>query len=222
MLGMMNDYEMLKVLESKNFESLFSDSNGMTNIVIKNKIGEIPQEFFEPRILIDEKDNKQISLIQFSKAIIGMPNEKKEGLMLKYNINPYDMKKLQSILESIRAAHEYGEVEEKNSKKERMKNIDEQTYGFSLMSDDKLSKAYPLWLAYLFTDSINPYTDIEAKLKEDGMLQKYNPESIVGIIEHTNTLMQGKSKDEKKEFYINSINGIIDESMDRLMEEVER
>lgn len=219
---MLKDYDMLKILESKNFESLFNSANDMASIVIKNKIKEIPQDFFEPRIVIDKESNRQISLIQFSKEIVGMPNEKKEGLMLKYNIDPYDMKKLQSILESIKAAYEYGEPEEKKSKAKRNFEREGHAYGFSLMSEDKLSKAYPLWIAYLFANSLNPYSDIKTKLKEDGMDEKYTPEAIVGIIEHTNSLMQGKSNEEKKEFYVDSINGILDESMEKFMEEIER
>ena len=52
--------------------------------------------------------------------------------------------------------------------------------------------------------------DVKNKLKEDGMTERYEPEYIVSLMEHTNTLMQGKSDAEKKDFYMNSISDILD------------
>lgn len=208
---MMSDIEMLKLLNNGNFNDLFLNINDASIDFIKSRIKEIPTEYFQPRIMIDEKGNKCISLIQFSTEVAGMPSEKRKGLMEKYHINPFDMKKLQGIIDSIKVAYEYGTLEDKVENENK-----NESYGFSLASDEKLDKAYPLWLAYLFADSENPLADIKMKLKEDGMDGKYSPETIVGLIEHTNGLMQGRSQEEKKDFYVKSINGILEGNIDRV------
>lgn len=206
----MTDIEMLSILQSKSFDALWNGKNEISSNLIQNKIMEIPSEFFEPRICIDVEGNKHISLIQFSTELASMPSSRRRGMMEKYHINPYDLQKLQTIVDSIKVAREYGSKEiEKTVTEER-----KESYGFSLSSNDKLGKAYPLWLAYLFIDSKNPYADVNAKLKEDGMNRKYRAETIVGIIEHTNDLMKDKSIDEKKDFYIHSISDILDKPVE--------
>ena len=82
-------------------------------------------------------------------------------------------------------------------------------YGFELADKESLDKAYPLWIAYLYADSKNPLEDISARLMADGTNGKYTAEYIVGLIEHTNSLMLGKNEDEKKDFYMSSISGIL-------------
>lgn len=209
----MTDAEMLSILQSKNFGALWNGRNEISTNLIQNKIQEIPSEFFEPRICIDLEGKKHISLIQFSTELAGMSSERKRGMMEKYHINPFDLQKLQTIVDSIKVAREYGSRE---SKRVDSQEKNEEHYGFSLSSNDKLGKAYPLWLAYLFIDSQNPYADVSAKLKEDGMSRKYRPETIVGLIEHTNDLMKGKSIDEKKDFYIHSISDILDKPVENI------
>ena len=203
----MTDVEVLSILQSKKFDTLWNGRNEISINLIQNRVQEIPSEFFEPRICIDLEGNKHISLIQFSTELASMSSEKKRGMMEKYHINPYDVQKLQTIIDGIKVAREYGDY--RKEKVERTTN-NEDSYGFSLSSNDKLGKAYPLWLAYLFMDSQNPYADISAKLREDGMSKKYRPETIMGLIDHTNELMKGKSVTEKKDICIHSISDILD------------
>jgi len=215
----MTDIETLKLLNSRNFERIYHGTDIISDSIIRKKIQEIPNEFFEPKINVDNDGTTKISLIQFSMQTAGMNSEKKNGLMQKYNINPYDMKKLQTIIDSIKVAQEYGKAE-----KERIENRKEnyhQEYGFSLASNDRLDKAYPLWLAYLFADSVNPLMDIKAKLKEDGMEEKYEPETILELIEYNNMLMKGKDSEEKKDFYIKSISDILERATISLTSEIE-
>ena len=209
----MTETDMLNIIQSKNFEYLWYQSDSLSTQIIQNKLQEIPAEFFEPRICVNKEKNTNISLIQFSSEINGLSNERKRGMMEQYHIDPYDMQRLQTIIDSIKIAREYGKD---NTKNEARLNSNEESYGFSLSSNDRLGKAYPLWLAYLFADSKNPYEDISAKLKEDGMNRKYRPETVMELMEHTNELMKGKSISEKKNFYIHSINDILDRPVENL------
>ena len=209
----MTNSDTIKMIANGNFEGLFSDADYMTASVIKSRLQSIPSQFFEPRIEIDDTGTNKISLVQFSAQIADMPIEKRNGLMERYNIDPYDMGKLQSIIESINIVREYGSMD-KDDKNDK-------AYGFSLSSHSNLDKAYPLWLAFLYANSINPLIDIKAKLKEDGMEGKYEPETIMELIKHTNELMEGKTENEKKDFYMKSISGILQEKDDETVE-VER
>ena len=210
---MITDKEALEMILNGHYENLYFGMQDTSISMIKDRIQEIPSEFFEPNINIDKDGRKKVSLIQFSAEIAGMPAERQKGMMEKYKINPYDMKKLQAIIDSIRVVREYGSVKMREEQEKSTPN-EEHVYGFSLASNDKISKAYPLWLAYLFADSKNPMVDISAKLKEDGMEDKYDPKTIVKLIEHTNSLMEGKSEEEKKDFYVKSIGGILDEEIE--------
>ena len=204
---MMTDDQMLKILESGDFERFLSPRDTFTNNIIKNRIKDIPNDFFEPRICIDVEKNTRISLIQFSLQTSKMNAEQKRGLMERYSIDPYDVNKLQSLLNSIRTIQEVGNLEPPmptNKKSEKKAE-----YGFSLASDERLSKAYMLLVAYQCFNSTDPLRDVEAKLKEDGTSDKYSAKSIVGIIEHTNTLMIGKSDSDKQDFYMHSISGLL-------------
>lgn len=80
-----------------------------------------------------------------------------------------------------------------------------------MAQSEKLDKAYPLWVAYLCASSSNPLASIKDKLKKDGMEGKYDPLYIEGLIKHVDLLMDGKDDAEKKDFYISSITGILDE-----------
>ncbi len=196
---MNTDFEILKIINTGNVEDLADISDESLNI-IKDKINEVPSNFFEPNIVINKEIGARISLIEFSMDTVGMSYDKKKALMDKYHVDPYDMDKLQRIIDSINVAKSYGEVK---------KEDEAPTYGFALASEAKLDKAYPLWIAYLYASSPNPFQDVKNRLVNDGMLDKYKPEYIVGLIEHTNELMNGKSESEKKDFYMNSINGIL-------------
>ena len=129
--------------------------------------------------------------------------------MERYSIDPYDMKKLQTIIDSIKIAQEVATVEEKQK---NVDNIQEKTYGFSLASSDRLARAYILLIAYQCADSTNPLSDVQARLKADGVEDKYNAQTIVGLIEHANSLMNGKSEEERKAFYMQSINEILEDA----------
>lgn len=204
---MMSDIEMLRILENGNFETLFSASDLMSNQMIKNRIKDIPSEYFEPRINIDKESNTQISLIQFSLQTANLNTDQKKGLMEKYSIDPYDVKKLQTIIDSIKVAQEVGIVEEKQK---NVNNNQDKAYGFSLASNDRLSRAYLLLIAYQCADSVNPLLDVQARLRADGVEDKYDAKTIVGLIEHANSLMEGRSEEERKAFYMQSISGVLD------------
>ena len=216
---MMTNKEALDMLLNGDYENLYAGMEKMSVELIKSKLQEIPTEFFEPRIKLDKEGTKHISFIQFSAEIANMSAERQKGMMEKYNINPYDMSKLQSIIDSIKVAKEYGNVEAVHEKEKV--EADEHIYGFSLASDDKLSKAYPLWLAYLFANSPNPMKEVTAKLKEDGMEDKYDPMMIVGLIEHANGLMEGRTEEEKKDFYVKSINSILEKDIKKMSKEMD-
>lgn len=202
---MISYIDTLRALQSGDFSCLYKNANEASSSIIQNKINEIPSEYFEPRISINKNDNTRISLIQFSIETANMDTVRRKGLMTKYNIDPHDMKKLQTIVDSINIAREYGEVQEPT-----IEEKENRVYGISLSSNENLDKAYPLWVAYLLSDSKKPLSDAKAKLREDGVEDKYSPEMIVDLIKHTKTLMKGKSEEEIKDFYVQSINGILD------------
>ena len=193
------------------FENIFG--NGRSNDIVKSIISEIPSQYFEPKIVIDDGINK-ISIVQFVNYTAGMPKERVNGLMDKYKIDPYDVKNVQNIIESVKVACQYENVKTYSVINNSKKTSQDKPFGFSLSPIDKLSKAYPLWVAYLCANSANPLNDIKIKLKEDGVEKRYNPETILALIEHTNVLLNGKSELEKKEFYISSINGILDDNVE--------
>ncbi|MBQ9314132.1 MAG: hypothetical protein IJ220_03905 [Clostridia bacterium] len=203
---MMSDMETLKILERGNFESLYANYSIESGCIIKNRIQDIPSEYFEPRIDIDKESNTKISLIQFSLQTAEMNAEQRNGLMERYSIDPYDVQKLQTIIDSIKIAQEMGSTEQNKENRGKV------AYGFSLASEDRLSRAYILLLAYQYADSTNPLRDIQLRLKADGMDEKYNAKTIVEVIEHTNMLMVGKTAQEKKAFYMQSISGILEDS----------
>lgn len=203
---MMSDKEALQILWNKDYDRLLQGINATSAHIIQNKIQEIPSYFYEPTIAMDETGKNRISIIQFSTEIANMNNERKKGLMSRYQIRVDDMQKLQGIVDSIKVATEYGHstpVEEKQEKEEVA------SYGFSLSSHAQIDRAYPLWVAYLCADALSPLHAVKEKLREDGTEGQYNPEMIVGLIEHTNALMNGKSEEEKKNFFIQSISGIL-------------
>ena len=65
-------------------------------------------------------------------------------------------------------------------------------------------------IAYQCADSVNPLLDVQARLRADGVEDKYDAKTIVGLIEHANSLMEGRSEEERKAFYMQSISGILD------------
>lgn len=157
--------------------------------------------------------NNTISLIEFSKHIADLSTEKKIDIMEKYHISPYDINTLQRIIDSIKVADAYGRRQYRKEKEEEKRAKEElsQEYGIALADGAKIDKAYPLWLAFLYANSTNPLLDVKERLKQDGVENKYDPEYIVGLINHTNSLMSGKSESEKKDFYVSSISDILDE-----------
>ncbi len=206
---MISNKETLKIINSGNIGSLYEGISGESLDIIKNKINEIPSEFFERRISLDGSMENTISLIEFSMQVADMSTERKIGLMEKYHISPYDINTLQRIIDSIRVADTYGRREIREE--EKAKKQADAIYGIALADESKIDKAYPLWLAFIYANSSNPLSDIKLRLEHDGVKDKYKAEDIVGLIEHTNTLMNGKSDNEKKDFYISSISGILDE-----------
>lgn len=203
---MRSELEMLEIIKSGNYSVWINDVNLESANIIKNKIQEIPSTFFEPRISVDLDASNNISLIDFMMQTVGMSTEKREGLMTQYHISHYDVIKLQTIINSIKVASEYGV--EREIKKE---NKNDSSYGIALSDEKALDKAYPLWIAYLYSDSKTPYEDIKIRLAHDGTDDKYTPEYIVGLIEHTNSILSEKSISEKKDFFISTINGILEE-----------
>ena len=192
--------EILSMINEGRYGSFISSLSDESASIVREKINEIPGVFFKPTIDLGKENGGTISLIQFCISVGNLNDARKNGLMRKYSINPYDMNKIQSIVESIKVAGEYGLAQKSNEEKE---------FGFELADKDSLDKAYPLWIAYLYADSKNPLEDISARLVADGTNEKYTAEYIVGLIDHTNSLMVGKSEDEKKDFYMSSISGIL-------------
>ena len=212
------DNEIFRIITDRTNDNWLDTVSVESANIIKNKLGEIPTEFFEPRISLDFTEENKISLIEFSMQTAGMSKEKRDGLMSRYRINPYDLSKLQSIIDSIKVAREYGIAQET---KRGYGSPDKHPYGIALSNEQSLDKAYPLWLAYLYADSKNPMEDISCRLKEDGMDEKYDAEYIVSLMEHTNSLLNGKSMDEKKEFYMQTINGILEEKGEIIQKKAE-
>lgn len=206
---MKSNLEMLQMISSRDYSEFISTMTSESASIIKQKINEIPDTFFEPRFSIDGNIDNTISLIDFTMKTAGMSTERRNWLMEKYHISPYDVNKLQSIINSIKVASEYGRDREKEEKLTIKKE-----YGIALANEAALDKAYPLWIAYLYSDSATPLEDVTERLKKDGMDDKYKPEYIVGLMDHTNTLMQGKSIAEKKDFYAYSISGILEEAIE--------
>lgn len=206
---MKTDLEIISNIITNENSGWFNTINVESAAIIKSKISEIPTRFYEPRITIDEATGSKISLLEFSLKIAKMSSSSKNKLMKKYNIDPYDMEKLQSIIDNIKVVSEYGSLKENTSDKSN----EEGTYGIALSDKKQLDKAYPLWIAYLYADSETPYEDIKIRLIHDGTDDKYTPEYIVGLIEHTNLLLMGKTISEKKDFFISSISDILDEGL---------
>ncbi len=202
---MKSDIEILSMINEGRYGSFINSLSDESASIVKEKINEISGEFFKPTIDLGKENGGTISLIQFCISVGNLNDARKNGLMRKYSINPYDMNKIQSIVESIKVAGEYGLAQKSDEEKEN-KNKE---FGFELADKDSLDKAYPLWIAYLYADSKNPLEDISARLVADGTNGKYTAEYIVGLIDHTNSLMVGKSEDEKKDFYMSSISGIL-------------
>ena len=202
---MKSDIEILSMINEGRYGSFISSLSDESASIVKEKINEIPGEFFKPTIDLGKENGGTISLIQFCISVGNLNDERKNGLMRKYSINPYDMNKIQSIVESIKVVGEYGLAQKSDEEKENK----HKEFGFELADKESLDKAYPLWIAYLYADSKNPLEDISARLIADGTNGKYTAEYIVGLIEHTNSLMLGKSEDEKKDFYMSSISGIL-------------
>lgn len=200
---MKSDIEILSMISEGNYGAFINSLSEESASIIKTKINEIPSEFFKPQINLGEENGGTISLIQFCMGVSNLSVARKNGLMKKYSINPYDVNKIQSIVESIKVAEEYGLAQDKNEKKNHKE------FGFELSDKESLDKAYPLWIAYLYADSKNPLEEINARLIKDNTADKYTAEYIYGLIEHTNSLMIGKSEVEKKDFYISSISGIL-------------
>lgn len=218
---MKTDLEIISSFITREYDELFGTIDSESVTLIKNKISEIPISFYEPRIAIDETSENKISLLEFSLKTAKMSNSSRKGLMEKYNIDPYDMEKLQCIIDSIKITREYASVKEVVIDKKENENI---SYGIALSNQKQLDKAYPLWIAYLYTDSVKPYDDIKRRLRQDGTDGKYTPEYIVGLIEHTNSLLCGHSTSEKKKFFIDSISDILNEDVEinkRMKDEVE-
>lgn len=209
---MKTNFETLQMIHTRDYETLLDGMSINSVNILKSRIDEIPSEFYEPRISIGENKENRISLIEFSLKTASMSMEQRNGLMQKYHIDIYDMDKLQAIVESIRVLRKYGNFEarrEEFNNQEQMK--DGNLPGIALSSEKKLDRVYPLWVAYLYSTSTNPLEDVKLKLMEDGMQDKYEPEYIVGLINYTNNLMEGKTIEEKEDFYMRSINGILDE-----------
>lgn len=207
---MRSDIETLKIIANGNFSDLIKGLNSESADIVKAKLNQIPDYFFEPRFKVNSATNERISLIDFSLKTLAMSEEQRKGLMDKYSISVYDMNKLQAILSSIKVASEYGSAQE--FERDDEKKSESRPYGIALATSENLDKAYPLWLAYLYSDSKNPFQDVKARLERDGMEKRYKPEYIVSLIEHTNSLMDGKTESEKKDFYMHSISGILDET----------
>lgn len=203
---MKSDIEILNMINERNYDVFINSLNDESASIVKGKIDEIPSEYFMPSINLGKEHGGMISLIQFCMSVNELGDLQKNGLMKKYSINPYDMNKIQSIVESIKVASEYGMAQ--NEYKEEEKSHKE--FGFELADKDSLDKAYPLWIAYLYADSKNPLDEINARLVMDGTDNKYTAEYIYGLIEHTNSIMVGKSETEKKDFYMSSISGILE------------
>lgn len=217
---MKSDLEMLEIIHSGNYEEWINSMNPECANIIRTKIGEIPDVFFESRFSLDGNEKNSISLIEFCMRTSGMTAERRKGLMEKYHISPYDMNKLQGIINSMKVASEYGTDRQSDEVEEKLKKDD--AYGIALANKNALEKAYPLWIAYLYSDSLNPLQDVKKRLETDGMADKYEPEYIVGLMNHTNSLMKGKSSSEKKDFYMHSISGILDEKSEvSISEEIE-
>lgn len=203
---MKSDIEILSMINEGRYGSFISSLSDESASIVREKINEIPGDFFKPTIDLGSEKGGAISLIQFCISAGNLNDARKNGLMRKYSINPYDMNKIQSIVESIKVAGEYGLAQKNNEeKKEKHKE-----FGFELADKDSLDKAYPLWIAYLYADSKNPLEEINARLVMDGTDNKYTAEYIYGLIEHTNSIMVGKSEAEKKDFYMSSISGILE------------
>ena len=202
---MKSDIEILSMINEGNYGDFISSLSDESASIIKGKISEIPNEFFMPKIDLGKGKGGNISLIQFCIGVGNLNDVRKNGLMKKYSINPYDMSKIQRIVESIKVATEYGLAQKSNEEKKE----ERKEFGFELADKESLDKAYPLWIAYLYADSKNPLEDINARLIADGTNGKYTAEYIVGLMDHTNSLMIGKSEDEKKDFYMSSISGIL-------------
>lgn len=201
---MKKESEILEMIMNKNITAWQENLSASSINLIKSKLNEIPNAFYEPRIELE--DERRISLIEFSFKTCHMSPERKNYLAEKYHINLTDLGALQNIVTNIKVTGEYGSIE--NIKKE---NKESKPYGFALADENKLDKAYPLWVAYLFADSIDPIQDVKAKLKEDGMEKKYDAEYIVGLIDHTNKLMADRPSTDKKDLYMHSISGILEE-----------
>ena len=135
---MVTNAETLKILASGEFGKLLSGVNYEADSVIRSQINQIPSRFFEPSISIDEESKNKISFMQFFAQAAGMSSARLSGYMEKYGIDPYDVKKIQGIVESIEVAREYGNRESAKKQKEK----DTYSYGFSLSSHEQLSKAY--------------------------------------------------------------------------------
>lgn len=202
----MNGFEILELIYNRRNTEWLDTINIESANIIKSKIQEVPSTYFEHNITIDEN---RICLIDFIRQTLGISPEKRKRLMEKYNINYYDVKKLQTIIDSIKVASEYGGAKESFNKEGINKS-----YGISLSDSKSLDKAYPLWIAYLYADSKSPYEDIKMRLVQDGTDDKYTPEYILRLIEHTNLLLDGKTISEKKDFFISSISGILDEGVE--------
>ena len=97
--------------------------------------------------------------------IADMNTERKLALMQKYHISPYDINTIQRIVDSIKVTDTY----ERSKEYEQEQNQEEKTYGISLATQSKIDKAYPLWIAFLYSDSLNPLQEITARLKSDGV-----------------------------------------------------
>ena len=217
---MKSDLEMLEIIHSGDYEKWINSMNPECANIIRTKISEIPDVFFESRFSLDGNEQNSFSLIEFCMRTSGMSAERKKGLMEKYHISPYDMNKLQGIINSMKVASEYGTGRQNDEVEGKLKN--DEAYGIALANKNALEKAYPLWIAYLYSDSLNPLQDVKKRLETDGMADKYEPEYIVGLMNHTNSLMKGKSNSEKKDFYMNSISGILDEKSEvSISEEIE-
>lgn len=203
---MKSDIEILSMINEGRYGSFISSLSDESASIVREKINEIPGDFFKPTIDLSRENGGAVSLIQFCISAGNLNDARKNGLMRKYSINPYDINKIQSIVESIKVASEYGMATNKDKEEEKS----HKEFGFELADKDSLDKAYPLWIAYLYADSKNPLEEINARLVMDGTDNKYTAEYIYGLIEHTNSIMVGKSETEKKDFYMSSISGILE------------
>ena len=105
---MKSDIEILSMINEGRYGSFISSLSDESASIVKEKINEIPGEFFKPTIDLGKENGGTISLIQFCISVDNLSDERKNGLMRKYSINLYDMNKIQSIVESIKVVGEYG------------------------------------------------------------------------------------------------------------------